>query len=332
MRDYGKVSPRFWIGETGRKLRKMPDAQRIAMYLMTAPMAEMTGVFYCPIATILNDVGAPCEGLQRGPEGASEGLARVHEGSLEGYLRGVEGVKRALEALKELNFCFYDFESEFVFVTEMARCQIAEKLKPTDNQVKGIRKLVETMPKPMRARFLARYNDDFSLGFDEEIEERPASPLEAPSEPLRSQEQEQEQEQDINKNLSDERFSSDSPALALDGESDAPKRAPGIPMQKIVETYNAKLGSTLGVCRQLNAQRKGNLRQRWKDIAEIVESDKPQDVLQGFSDYYAKVSRSDFLMGRKKDCTFKASFDWIHNSSNFLKIFEGNYENGRKQA
>lgn len=142
----------------------------------------------------------------------------------------------------------------------------------------------------------------------------------------------QEQEQDINKNLSDERFSSDSPALALDGESDAPKRAPGIPMQKIVETYNAKLGSSLGVCRQLNAQRKGNLRQRWKDIAEIVESDKPQDVLQGFSDYYAKVSRSDFLMGRKKDCTFKASFDWIHNSSNFLKIFEGNYENGRKQA
>lgn len=149
--------------------------------------------------------------------------------------------------------------------------------------------------------------------------------------PYRNQEQEQEQEQEY-MNLSDERFSSDSPALALDGESDAPKRAPGIPMQKIVETYNAKLGSTLGVCRQLNAQRKGNLRQRWKDIAEIVESDKPQDVLQGFSDYYAKVSRSDFLMGRKKDCTFKASFDWIHNSSNFLKIFEGNYENGRKQA
>ena len=66
--------------------------------------------------------------------------------------------------------------------------------------------------------------------------------------------QEQEQEQDINKNLSDERFSSDSPELALDGESDAPKRAPGIPMQKIVETYNAKLRSTFGVCRQLNAQ------------------------------------------------------------------------------
>lgn len=310
MRDYGIVSPRFWIGETGRKLRSMPYAQRVAMYLLTAPASEMTGVYYCPVATILNDVGLP-----------SESLARDHEGALKAVIE-------ALKVLQSLDFCKFDFDSEYVFVKEMARWQIAEKLKPTDNRVKGIIKTVESMPEPMRSRFIARYNDDFSLGFEVEKLQK----NEAPSEPLRSQEQEQEQEQDINKNLSDERFSSDSPELSLDGESDAPKRAPGIPMQKIVETYNAKLGSTLGVCRQLNAQRKGNLRQRWMDIAAIVESDKPQDVLQGFSDYYAKVSRSDFLMGRKKDCTFKASFDWIHNSSNFLKIFEGNYENGRKQA
>ena len=307
MRDYGIVSPRFWIGETGRKLRSMPYAQRVAMYLLSAPASEMTGVYYCPVATILNDVGLP-----------SESLARDHEGALKAVIE-------ALKTLRSLDFCEFDFDSEYVFVKEMARWQIAEKLKPTDNRVKGIIKTVESMPEPIRARFIARYNDDFSLGFEVGKQQK----SEAPSKPLRSQEQEQEQEY---MNLSDERFSSDSPALALDGESDAPKRAPGIPMQKIVETYNAKLGSTLGVCRQLNAQRKGNLRQRWKDIAEIVESDKPQDVLQGFSDYYAKVSRSDFLMGRKKDCTFKASFDWIHNSSNFLKIFEGNYENGRKQA
>lgn len=329
MRDYGKVSPRFWIGETGRKLRKMPDAQRIAMYLMTAPMAEMTGVFYCPIATILNDVGAPCEELHVESEGSSKGLARVHEDPSKGHQRGVEGVKRALEALKELDFCFYDFESEFVFVKEMARCQIAEKLKPSDNQVKGIRKLVENMPKPMRARFIERYNKDFSLGFDEGIEEKPASPLEDPSEPLRSQEQEQEQEQDINKDVSDETSSSDSPALTLDGESDAPKRAPSVPLQKIVDTYNAKLGSQLGMCRQLNKQRQGNLRQRWADISRIVESSDPKEVLEGFAAFYDKIGRSNFLMGRAAD--FKATFDWIHNSTNFLKIYEGNYENGRKR-
>ena len=299
------------------------------MYLMTAPMAEMTGVFYCPIATILNDVGAPFEELHIESEGSSEGLARVREDPSKGHQRGVEGVKRALEALKELDFCFYDFESEFVFVKEMARCQIAEKLKPSDNQVKGIRKLVENMPKPMRARFIERYNKDFSLGFDEEIEEKPASPLEAPSEPLRSQEQEQEQEQDINKDVSDETSSSDSPALTLDGESDAPKRAPSVPLQKIVDTYNSKLGSQLGMCRQLNKQRQGNLRQRWADISRIVESKDPKEVLEGFAAFYDKIGRSNFLMGRAAD--FKATFDWIHNSTNFLKIYEGNYENGRKR-
>lgn len=264
MRDYGIVSPRFWIGETGRKLRKLPDAQRIAMYLLTAPMAEMTGVFYCPVATILNDVGAPCEpleaplkGLERGYEGAPKGLIRVSEGPskglpspsegaykglqrgfegasdplargfqgaskgceppLEGHQRALEGVKRALLALQALGFCYYDFESEYVFVIEMARWQIAPKLKASDNRAKGLRKIVENLPNPMRARFIARYNEDFSLGFDEkEVEkmlseiEPKASPFKAPSKALRSQEQDQdqEQEQDISSRVSTETLSS----------------------------------------------------------------------------------------------------------------------------
>lgn len=253
MRDYGIVSPRFWIGETGRKLRKLPDAQRIAMYLLTAPMADMTGVFYCPVATILNDVGAPCEpleaslkglergyegapkglpspsegaykGLPRGFEGASDPLARGFQGAskgyeppLEGHQRALEGVKRALLALQALGFCYYDFESEYVFVIEMARWQIAPKLKASDNRAKGLRKIVENLPNPMRARFIARYNEDFSLGFDEKevekmlSESKPlASPFEGPWEALRSQDQEQdqEQEQDISSRVSNETLSS----------------------------------------------------------------------------------------------------------------------------
>lgn len=146
---------------------------------------------------------------------------------------------------------------------------------------------------------------------------------------IQEQEQEQEQEQDINKDVSDETSSSDSPALTLDGESDAPKRAPSVPLQKIVDTYNSKLGSQLGMCRQLNKQRQGNLRQRWVDISCIVESKDPKEVLEGFAAFYDKIGRSNFLMGRAAD--FKATFDWIHSSSNFLKIYEGNYENGRKR-
>lgn len=147
--------------------------------------------------------------------------------------------------------------------------------------------------------------------------------------PSRIQEQEQEQEQDINKDISDEISSSDSPELSLVGESDGPKRAPSVPLQKIVDTYNSKLGSQLGMCRQLNKQRQGNLRQRWADISRIVESSEPKEVLEGFAAFYDKIGRSNFLMGRATD--FKATFDWIHNSTNFLKIYEGNYENGRKR-
>lgn len=198
MRDYGMVSPKFWIGETGRALRKDPYAQRVAFYLMTAPQSEMTGVYYCSKMSILNDVGSPCEAPSVG-----------YEPPLKGLEGGLQAVERALKALCELGFCFYDFDSEWIFVTEMARCQIAESLSPKDNRVSNLKKLAKAMPAGLREKFIERYNDDFCLGFDE----KKPSPLEAPSKPLRSQEQEQEQEQDINnhnKETTESRYGCDS--------------------------------------------------------------------------------------------------------------------------
>lgn len=205
MRGYGVVSPMFWIGKTGRALRKNPNAQRVAIYLMTAPSSEMTGVFYCPLSSILNDVGVF--------EAPLKPLISSSEGALEGGYSPLEGVKQAILTLMKLDFCFYDFESEFVFVKEMARWQIGESLKEKDNRVVGLRKYVKSMPKSIAARFIKRYNEDFKLGFDledyvERLKGKP-SPSEAPSKPLargsmkplRSQEQEQEQEQEyINTN------------------------------------------------------------------------------------------------------------------------------------
>jgi len=48
--------------------------------------------------------------------------------------------------------------------------------------------------------------------------------------------------------------------------------------------------------------------------------------------FFSKVNDSDFLCGRKKDSDWEASFDWIINSSNALKILEGNYDNKKKAA
>ena len=67
----------------------------------------------------------------------------------------------------------------------------------------------------MRARFIARYNEDFALGFDEQEVEKMISECEglisrseAPCKALPSQEQEQEQEQDISSRVSIETLSS----------------------------------------------------------------------------------------------------------------------------
>nr|DAZ39003.1 MAG TPA: helix-turn-helix domain protein [Caudoviricetes sp.] len=105
------------------------------------------------------------------------------------------------------------------------------------------------------------------------------------------------------------------------------KKSPAVPFAQIVEIYNAKLGNDLGICRKLSETRKSVLRQRWKDVGEIVESSDPKEILSGFGCYYDKIARSSFLMGRATN--FKATFDWIHKSENFIKTYEGNYENGR---
>lgn len=161
MRDYAKVSPQFWIGSTGKALRKAgAEAQIVAMYLMTSPHANMLGLYWLPELYIAAETGLS-------PEGASKGL------------------RRAIEA----GFCRYDEESEMVWVVEMAQYQIAERLEPTDKRCKGIQKELESLPNnPFSKEFLHRYAVAFNLNT--------ASPSEAPSKPLRSQEQEQEQEQE----------------------------------------------------------------------------------------------------------------------------------------
>ena len=164
MRDYGVVSPRFWIGETGKILRGDAEAQVLALYLMTSPHSTMTGVYHCPV------------------------LYMAHETGLS-----MEGASKALERLIEAGFCEYEEASETVFVVRMAAYQIGEKLKPGDKRVLGLRREVEKMPETrMKYRFLAVYGGPFMLG----DQPKNTSPFQAPSKPHRSQEQEQEQEQE----------------------------------------------------------------------------------------------------------------------------------------
>ena len=196
MRKYSSITPKFWIGKTGRKLRGDISAKLVAAYLLSCPNNDMTGVFYCPLCQISAETGLPLEA-------PSVPLPSPFQGPLK-------GIRDALETLQREDFAIYDYESEYVFVKKMALFQIASELKPTDKRVTGIKTAIESMPENFKYLFIKEYNECFNLGFKDipspeiqefgvqtqEEDELLSSPIEAPSKALRSQEQEQEQEQE----------------------------------------------------------------------------------------------------------------------------------------
>lgn len=86
MRDYSKISPKFWTGLTGRSLRKCGmETQFLALYLLTSPHANMTGIYYLPIEYIVHDTG-----------------------------RSQQEILKAFTNLQTVNFCRYDENTEHV--------------------------------------------------------------------------------------------------------------------------------------------------------------------------------------------------------------------------
>ena len=167
MRKYSKISPSLWTGKTAKTIRGDLEAIVVQSYLLTSPMATMTGVYYCPVSYICSDTGLG------------------HEGAMNG-----------LQVLIDDGFCFYDWNREWVFVKNMARFQVAEELKPNDKRVVQMKKETANMPEPFKSLFARQYNESFCLDMRFDQEEVP-SRIDTPSMPHRSQEQEQEQEQEI---------------------------------------------------------------------------------------------------------------------------------------
>ena len=161
MREYGKVGPTFWTGETGKKIKKAgPNAQIVALYLQTAPGSNMLGLYYLPIPVLAHETGMT-----------------------------LEEASKALQCLSEVGFAEYDHDSEHVFLPRMAHYQIGSGLTigkdGPDKRVVGIKKQLETLRKnPFFNRFLELYREPYHL--------QEVSPSEAPQKPLRSQDQDQD--------------------------------------------------------------------------------------------------------------------------------------------
>lgn len=170
MRDYATVAPQFWLGKTGRELRKKgAEAQVVSFYLMTSPHANMLGLYYLPILYIAHETGLGFEGA-------------------------LKGLKSAIEA----GFCSYDEDTEMVWVHEMAAYQVGKALKPGDNRCAGVRSEYASLTEnPFLSSFYERYKNDFHLNIKRETRQI----LEGASKGLRSQDQEQDQEQEKDKDL-----------------------------------------------------------------------------------------------------------------------------------
>jgi uncharacterized protein YdaU (DUF1376 family) len=103
------------------------------------------------------------------------------------------------------------------------------------------------------------------------------------------------------------------------------------PADEILRLYHAQCQS-LPRAMMLNGNRRKHLVSRWR---EVYATDKFADKSEGieiFKSFFERVNNSDFLCGRtqnKNGRVWKASLDWLILPTNFLKVVEGHYDNGR---
>lgn len=169
MRDYSKASARFWTGETGKWLKSQGrDFQVVGFYLFTCPMANMLGLYYLPLPTLVHEVGHI----------------------------DIEGARKVLRRLSEGGYAHYDERTETVWVVEMAVHQIGERILKKDNRHKAILKALDQLRfSPYFNEFVTRYRTDFALE-GVELNTKSTRGSQGASETLRSQEQEQEQKKE----------------------------------------------------------------------------------------------------------------------------------------
>ncbi|MBU0821867.1 MAG: YdaU family protein [Gammaproteobacteria bacterium] len=126
--------------------------------------------------------------------------------------------------------------------------------------------------------------------------------------------------------IKDQKLLVDAERQPGDDDQDSGNRLPGngtppCPHQAIVEIFHKALPELPAVV-LLNDTRRKHLQARWRD------SPVHQDT-QFWVDYFLMVKQSKFLMGqaagRDGGKPFKATFDWLINASNFVKVIEGNY-------
>lgn len=289
MREYAKVAPTFWTGETGKEIRRQgPEAVIVGMYLMTSPMSNMLGLFCQPI------------------------LYMAHETGL-----GLEGAWKGLRACIEVGFCQYDEATETVWVQEMAGWQIAKQLKASDNRCMGIQRDYDALPKnPYLAQFFDHYRSAFHLS------NRRGG--EGASKALLSKEQEQAKEQEKEQKEKDFVLSPDGDVAKVNSGTVTPH-----PADLLFTTVLAAYHDTLPKCQRivvLNPKRKKRIQAADRLARDVCKQQgwgyNPKNF---WAAYFDQCLDDAWLRGdtpNPKNPTWKQNLDVLLAEDRFAQIMD----------
>ncbi|MDR2084366.1 MAG: hypothetical protein LBP67_05165 [Bacteroidales bacterium] len=98
------------------------------------------------------------------------------------------------------------------------------------------------------------------------------------------------------------------------------------PLQDIVDEWNSSTTSPLKKVKILNEKRKLKIKTRLLEFGKT-----PEIQHQTFLEIIEKIKKSDFMRGENKN-SWIVTFDWIfENSTNWVKILEGNFDNKERK-
>ena len=138
--EFSKMYHTFWSGKTGKALRGDGEAQAIQHYLIDNAQSNMWGLYYLPKVYITYDTG-----------------------------HRLKTINRVFKKLSDLNFSYYDEETEYIFVVEMCHIQVgtlkrATEEKKADLRISSANKFYEAVPNnPFIEAFYKRYKEELCL-------------------------------------------------------------------------------------------------------------------------------------------------------------------------
>jgi hypothetical protein len=101
--------------------------------------------------------------------------------------------------------------------------------------------------------------------------------------------------------------------LLSSNKNDDNNHSGNVPIEKIIQSWNER--TKLSKVNTISESRKKAIRARWNEHGR-------DNIWKVFK----KTFESDFLNG-KNESNWMASFDWVMNPTNFVKILDGNYDN-----